>query len=189
MKKVFFKFWYFITRKNQIIQENQEKSYLKNFSNNVFTLKHEVMTPEKFVNTVNSEMCKNCSNFKKFKLQDVKVFNVFSSDNNEFLHSVYALVKPYGIFYITIGTRKVLFNFTEDITEKFHKADTFRIYTPAQKSNPNCSVFYKCKLKNGIVKVYAIFKEYLNSDGNFEEEPYENIYGVKFPVKYDDLLL
>ena len=189
MKKVFFKFWYFITGKNQIIQNNQEKSYLKNFSSNFLTLKHEAMTPEKFVSAVNSEMCKNSSDFKKFKLKDVKVFDVFSSDNNEFLHSVYALVKPYGIFYITIGTRKVLFKFNENITEKIKKTEAFRIYTPAQKSNPNYNVFYKCKLKNGIVKVYAVFKEYLNSDGFFETEPYEDVYGVRFPVKYDDLLL
>lgn len=196
MRRQFLKLWATITGRRKVVQARRERSYLKSIevfngdlSQKFITLHLAAQTPEEFVNAVNNQM-RNVYHFKDFKLKDVKALHLFSSQNDEFIHTVYALEKSYGIFYVVISTNEVFFKFTENIDWKTEKAETFRIYEPSQKPAPAChDIFYKCKLKKGIVKVYNVYKEWINSDGNFDSSPYDGIYGVKFPVNFDDIVI
>lgn len=196
MRRQFLKLWAIITGERKVVQARRERSYLKSFeafygklSKKFITLHFALQTPEEFVNAVNNHM-RSVYHFKDFNVKNVEVFNIFSPDKNEFLHTIYALKKPYGIFYIVVGTSEILFEFTEDINWEAQKAETFRIYEPSKNSTKAYyDIFYQCKLKKGVVKVYGVFKESLGPDGNFVSEAYDGIYGIKFPVEYEKLLI
>ena len=188
MRKIFLKFWAFITGQDKIVQAQREKNYLKNlevseneFQTCLIKLQQEALTPKEFVNLVNSQM-REVYQFKDFRLKDVKTLDIFSSEHCEFLHTVYALVKPYGIFYVVVGAHEVFFKFTENIDWIARKAETFRIYEHSKNPAPTYyDIFYQCRLKKGIVKVYGVYKEWINSDGNFDTSIYDGIY-LKFPT-------
>ena len=189
MRKQLLRFWATITGKRKIVQAKREANYLKhriNKDTEFIKLLKKAKTPEEFVNAVNGQM-QNVYHFKDFKLKDVKIINIFSSQHYEFLHTVYALEKPYGIFYVIIDTREVFFKFTEEINWELEKAETFRIYCSSEKkASKNCDIFYQCKLKKGIVKIYGVYQEWQNCEGNFEVFPYD-VYNIKFPANFEDM--
>lgn len=192
MKKLLLKILATLTGRRKSVQNRREKSFLKSLevfngdtSKKFISLRFIVQTPKEFVKAVNEQM-KSVYHFKAFKLKNVEAFNIYSSENDKFLHTVYALKKPYGVFYIVVGTSEILFEFNEELNWNAKKAETFRIYEPSQNSKSYYDTFYLCKLQNGIVKVQGVFKEWLNSDGRFITEAHEG-YVIKFPIRYDKL--
>ncbi|MBE6443639.1 MAG: hypothetical protein E7020_03105 [Alphaproteobacteria bacterium] len=191
------KLWAILTGRRRVVQNKREKHYLKSFEvfdfdfnkSPICKLTSNAQTPEEFVHLVNVFMS-SVYHFKDFKLKDVKAFNVFASDGSKFLYTIYALVKPYGIFYITLGKREVFFNFLEKPTWRLEKAETFRIYleTDFSSSFPQY-FFYLCRLKRGKVRAYGFFKECQSTNGDFECEAAADENNKKFPIRFEKLIV
>lgn len=190
------KLWAILTGRRKIVQTKREKRYLKslevfdhNFHQHLIKLQFEAQTPDEFVQKVNNLMS-NVYHFKFFKLKDVKAFNVFTSGGCEFIHTIYALVKPYGVFYVVVDTCEVFFKFSETLNWQLKEAETFRIYEqPNCSSTSQCNIFYQCKLRRGTVYVHGFFKEWQNTNGDFETRPFNDRHNKKFPIKFDKIIL
>ena len=197
MKKRLRKLQAILTGHRRVVQNKREEHYLKSFEvfdsdfnkSPICNLTSNAQTPEEFVHLVNGFMS-SVYHFKDFKLKDVKAFNVFTSDGSKFLHTIYALVKPYGIFYVTLGKREVFFNFSENPIWRLEKAETFRIYLETDfSSNLPQYFFYLCRLKRGKVRAYGFFKECQGTNGDFECEAIADENNKKFPIRFERLLV
>ena len=167
---------------------NIRNSYLyrKYFDAPIYELPYKRDEPKNFVKAVNKFMT-SVEGFRDFKPKDVKVLNVFTPDGQTFVNTIYAIIRPYGMFYIAINTCEVFFKFNENIKNKLETTKEFRIYNSYQRNIPHrSSLFYLCKLKRGRVKVYSIFQEHIDTNGNAEIKLLS--YDLcKLPVFYLDM--
>ncbi len=144
---------------------------------------NKAITPKGFVASVNNVMS-SCYNFTPFELNDVKAYNVVSRVGKEL--TIYALVKPYGIFYVYVNSCEVFFEFQNEKKLKIKEIKFFRIYA----NSHNCSednIFYLLRLKRGQIYIQGVFCEYQDSEGCFKVAPFNEWKwnDKKFPIKID----
>ena len=158
------------------------------FDGPICELPHKIDEPQYFVKAVNKFMA-SVEGFRDFKTKDIKVLNVFTPDGQTFINTIYAIVRPYGMFYIAINTHNVFFKFNEDIKNKLKATNEFRIYNSYQRdTSSRSSLFYLCKLKKGRVKVYSICQEHIDANGNAEVKCLTYDLG-KLPIFYNEMLI
>ena len=198
MKKLLQKIWRTLKLCLKSTRIELENNYLKNLKNSylyrdkyfngpIYKLPHKIDIPDNFVKAVNKFLV-SVDGFKNFKTSDVKTLNVFTPNGQTFIATIYAIERPYGMFYIKINTCEIFFVFNENIKNKLKPADFFRIYVDDKKnSSRELRVFYQCLLKNGVVKIYNVYQEWRDENNNYETKPLQNTHKIKFPVKYQDM--
>lgn len=112
-------------------------------------------TPAEFLKVVNSYF-KNLAG-RPFKAKDVNVYDVYNK--HHFLHSVFAIKRPYGFILVIVGGDKVLFK-QEGDKLSFLPAKRFRVYLRKD-------TFALCSYDKKKVLTSSVFKESLDQNGEY----------------------
>ena len=112
-------------------------------------------TPAEFLKVVNSYF-KNLAG-KSFKPKDVAVYDVYNK--HHFLHSVFAIKRPYGFLLVIVGGDKVIFK-REGDKLSFRPAERFRVYLRKD-------TFALCTYARKQVLTSSVFQESLDPNGEY----------------------
>lgn len=166
--------------KKKAAQEKKEKRFFAQYGNKTIKLARlyrPANDPTEFIQALNSYMLA-VDGFKPFKLKDVRVFNVFTADGNEFIDSVFAIPRSYGLFYVSVGCQDVFL--FRDSEAKFVPAKHFRLYLNKGKKSEK---FAKCIWRRQKVLVTGIFEEWQGASGDHYSEELQVEFKLPCPLE------
>ena len=136
----------------------QELSMLESNGEKIGRLSSPAHTPAEFLKVVNSYF-KNLAG-KSFKPKDVAVYGMYNK--HRFLHSIFAIKRPYGFLMVIVGGTEVILR-KETETLSIRPIERFRVYL-----RPN--VFALCTYEKKRVMTASVFKERLSPTGDYTED-------------------
>ena len=112
-------------------------------------------TPDELLKVVNKYF-RNLPG-RPFKAKDVAVYDVYNK--HHFLHSVFAIKRPYGFLLVIVGGDKVIFKLEGDKLS-FRPAERFRVYLRKD-------TFALCTYARKQVLTSSVFQESLDPNGEY----------------------
>lgn len=150
----------------------QELALLQQNGEIIGKLSSPAHTPAEFLKVVNSYF-KNLAG-KSFKPKDVAVYGMYNK--HRFLHSIFAIKRPYGFLMVIVGgTEVILRKETENLS--IRPIERFRVYL-----RPN--VFALCTYEKNRVITATVFKERLSPTGDYTEDV---IVSFLRPMRFEEM--
>ena len=133
----------------------QELALLQQNGEIIGKLASSAHTPDELLKVVNKYF-RNLPG-RPFKAKDVAVYDVYNK--HHFLHSVFAIKRPYGFLLVIVGGDKVIFKLEGDKLS-FRPAERFRVYLRKD-------TFALCTYARKQVLTSSVFQESLDPNGEY----------------------